>query len=40
MPWAALGMYLALGALIGVVAAVLPAIRAARVNVLEALSYE
>ncbi|MCA2211294.1 ABC transporter permease [Jidongwangia harbinensis] len=40
MPWAAMGTYLVLGGLIGVVAAVLPAIRAARVNVLRAISYE
>jgi len=32
--------YVVLGAIIGVVAAVLPAIRAARLNVLNAISYE
>jgi putative ABC transport system permease protein len=39
-PWAQMGTYLALAALVGVVAAVLPAIRAARVNVLDAIAYE
>jgi putative ABC transport system permease protein len=32
--------YLVLAAIVGVVAAVLPAIRAARVNVLQAIAYE
>ena len=32
--------YLGLAAVVGVVAAVLPAIRAARVNVLQAIAYE
>jgi putative ABC transport system permease protein len=32
--------YLILAAIVGVVAAVLPAIRAARVNVLQAIAYE
>ncbi|GIJ46623.1 ABC transporter [Virgisporangium aliadipatigenens] len=40
MPWTAMGTYLALGAGIGVIAAILPALRAARVNVLQAISYE
>jgi putative ABC transport system permease protein len=40
LPWSFLGAYLLLGAVIGVVAAVLPAIRAARINVLRAISYE
>ncbi len=40
IPWAQLGTYLLLAAGIGVVAAILPAIRAARLNVLQAISYE
>jgi putative ABC transport system permease protein len=40
LPWRFLGAYVLLGAVIGVVAAVLPAIRAARVDVLRAISYE
>jgi putative ABC transport system permease protein len=40
VPWAAMGTYLALGAVIGVIAAVAPAIRAARTNVLTAIAYE
>jgi len=40
MPWTFLGAYLVLGAVIGVVAAVLPALRAARLDVLQAISYE
>jgi len=39
-PWTSMGTYLALAALVGVVAAVLPAIRAARVNVLTAIAHE
>jgi putative ABC transport system permease protein len=39
-PWAQMVEYLVLAAVVGVVAAVLPAIRAARVNVLEAIAYE
>ncbi|PRY37383.1 ABC transporter permease [Umezawaea tangerina] len=39
-PWARMGTYLAVAAVIGVVAAILPAIRAARLNVLNAISYE
>ena len=35
-----MGTYLVLGAVIGVIAAVLPAIRAARTNVLTAIAYE
>jgi putative ABC transport system permease protein len=35
-----MGIYLVLGAVVGVIAAVLPAIRAARTNVLQAISYE
>jgi putative ABC transport system permease protein len=40
LPWSRIGIYLLLGAAIGVIAAVLPAIRAARTNVLRAISYE
>jgi putative ABC transport system permease protein len=40
LPWSQMGLYLALGAVVGVIAAVLPAIRAARTNVLQAISYE
>jgi putative ABC transport system permease protein len=39
-PWAQMGLYVALAAVVGVVAAILPAIRAARVNVLAAIAYE
>jgi putative ABC transport system permease protein len=39
-PWGQMGVYLVLAALVGVVAAVLPAIRAARINVLAAIAYE
>ena len=40
LPWSQIVAYLALAAIVGVVAAVLPAIRAARVNVLQAIAYE
>jgi putative ABC transport system permease protein len=40
LPWVQMVTYLGLSAVIGVVAAVLPAIRAARLNVLNAISYE
>ncbi|MEU6151995.1 ABC transporter permease [Actinosynnema sp. NPDC047251] len=40
IPWAQLGSYLLIAAVVGVVAAILPAIRAARLNVLQAISYE
>jgi putative ABC transport system permease protein len=39
-PWTSMGTYLGLAAIVGVVAAVLPAIRAARVNVLAAIAHE
>ncbi|WP_433617110.1 ABC transporter permease [Dactylosporangium sp. CA-139114] len=39
-PWTQMGTYLVLAALIGVVAAVLPSIRAARVNVLQAIAHD
>ncbi|MFC7550061.1 ABC transporter permease [Plantactinospora sp. GCM10030261] len=40
LPWTQMGVFLGLAALIGVVAAVLPAIRAARINVLGAIAHE
>lgn len=40
LPWQQMGVYLAVGAVVGVLAAVLPAIRAARTNVLNAIAYE
>jgi putative ABC transport system permease protein len=40
LPWNQMVLYLVLGAVVGVIAAVLPAIRAARTNVLQAISYE
>lgn len=40
IPWAQMGSYLLIAALVGVVAAILPAVRAARLNVLQAISYE
>jgi putative ABC transport system permease protein len=40
LPWTQMAVYLALAAVVGVVAAVLPAIRASRVNVLRAIAYE
>jgi putative ABC transport system permease protein len=40
VPWGQLITYLILAGVVGVVAAVLPAIRAARVNVLQAIAYE
>lgn len=40
LPWALMAQYLIIGALVGVVAAILPAIWAARLNVLNAISYE
>ncbi|MER7461242.1 FtsX-like permease family protein [Micromonospora sp. NPDC126480] len=40
LPWADMGVMVALGAVVGVVAAVLPAIRAARINVLGAIAHD
>lgn len=40
LPWRFMGAYLLVGAAIGVVAAVVPAMRAARIDVLQAISYE
>lgn len=40
LPWGLMISYLVAGALVGVVAAVIPAIRAARLNVLAAIAYE
>jgi putative ABC transport system permease protein len=40
LPWTRMGVYLVVAAIVGVVAAVIPAIRAARLNVLNAIAYE
>ncbi|GHH31499.1 ABC transporter permease [Lentzea cavernae] len=40
LPWATMAQYLVVAAFVGVVAAILPAIRAARLNVLDAIAYE
>ncbi|WCN84410.1 ABC transporter permease [Micromonospora sp. LH3U1] len=40
LPWGQMGVFLGLAAFIGVVAAVLPAIRAARINVLGAIAHD
>jgi putative ABC transport system permease protein len=40
LPWGLMVGYLIAGAIVGVVAAVIPAIRAARLNVLNAIAYE
>jgi putative ABC transport system permease protein len=40
LPWTDMGVYVALAGLVGVVAAVLPAVRAARTDVLRAIAYE
>ncbi|MBF9131602.1 ABC transporter permease [Plantactinospora sp. S1510] len=40
LPWTEMGVFLGLAAVVGVVAAVLPAIRAARLNVLGAIAHE
>jgi putative ABC transport system permease protein len=40
LPWGLMVTYLVAGALVGVVAAIIPAIRAARLNVLTAIAYE
>ncbi|WP_305789022.1 ABC transporter permease [Symbioplanes lichenis] len=40
LPWTRMGTYLLLAALVGVIAAVLPAIRAARLNVLGAIAHD
>ncbi|MFF3866248.1 ABC transporter permease [Micromonospora sp. NPDC001898] len=40
LPWSQIGIFLGLAALIGVVAAALPAIRAARLNILGAIAHE
>ncbi len=40
LPWADMGVMVALGAVVGVVAAILPAIRAARINVLGAIAHD
>ena len=40
MPWQQMGLFVGLAALVGVVAAIVPAIRAARINVLAAIAHE
>ncbi|MFI7436379.1 ABC transporter permease [Micromonospora haikouensis] len=40
LPWSQMGIFLGLAALIGVVAAALPAVRAARINVLGAIAHD
>ncbi|MEU4557735.1 ABC transporter permease [Actinoplanes sp. NPDC023936] len=40
LPWGRMGTYLGLAALVGVVAAVAPAIRAARLNILNAIAHD
>jgi putative ABC transport system permease protein len=40
LPWESLGIFLGLAVLIGLLAAVIPAIRASRTNVLDAIAYE
>ncbi|MEV4708078.1 ABC transporter permease [Actinoplanes sp. NPDC049316] len=40
LPWSRMGTYLVFAALVGVIAAVLPAIRAARLNVLGAIAHD
>ncbi|WP_035866754.1 ABC transporter permease [Cryptosporangium arvum] len=40
LPWGQMGTYLVASVLVGVIAALLPALRAARLNVLAAISYE
>lgn len=40
LPWTTLGLFLALAVLIGLLAAVAPAVRAARVDVLRAIAYQ
>ncbi|WP_416905052.1 ABC transporter permease [Micromonospora echinospora] len=40
LPWSQMGVFLGLAALIGVIAAALPAVRAARINVLGAIAHD
>ncbi|WP_433393735.1 ABC transporter permease [Micromonospora sp. KLBMP9576] len=40
LPWARMGIFLGLAAIVGVIAAALPAVRAARINVLGAIAHE
>ncbi|MFG3417887.1 ABC transporter permease [Micromonospora sp. NPDC048063] len=40
LPWSQMGVFLGLAAIIGVIAAVLPAVRAARINVLGAIAHD
>jgi putative ABC transport system permease protein len=40
LPWTQMGIFLGLAAIVGVVAAALPAVRAARINVLGAIAHD
>jgi putative ABC transport system permease protein len=40
LPWSQMGLAVVVAAIVGVVAAILPAIRAARLNVLGAIAHE
>jgi putative ABC transport system permease protein len=40
LPWQQMGVYLLLGALVGVVAAVVPALRGSRINILAAIAHD
>ncbi|MGS2615685.1 ABC transporter permease [Micromonospora sp. LZ34] len=40
LPWSQMGIFLGLAAIVGVIAAVLPAVRAARINVLGAIAHD
>ena len=40
LPWGGMSLYLGLAALVGVLAAVLPSIKAARLNVLAAIAHD
>jgi putative ABC transport system permease protein len=40
LPWSQIGIYLGAAALVGVLAALAPALRGARLNVLNAIAYE
>ena len=40
LPWASMGVFLALAVAVGLLAAAIPAVRASRINILDAISYE
>jgi len=40
LPWASIGLFLGLAVVVGLVAAIIPAFRASRINVLNAIAYE